>query len=122
MALTKLTLPLLQTNEQKMPHLPNQGGDNFQMIPDQTINYKNTGFLDNDLLVTYLNKKNPLQLPKSKRIVIKGNNNVPKYNPPSSSSSSAWSWVRIPNSALNNTIFMLWMFTVCSFPLIYKDI
>ena len=77
------------------------------MIPDQTINYKNTGFLDNDLLVKYLSKKNPLLLPKSKRIVVKGNSNIatPRTE---TQSSSAWSWVRDPNSALNNTIFMLW--------------
>ena len=96
-----------------MPYLFKKGGDNFQMIPDQTINYKNTGFLDNDLLVKYLSKKNPLQLPQSKRIVVKGkNSNVAIINNGAVMSSSALSWIRIPNSVLNYTIFMLLMFTV----------
>ena len=83
------------------------------MIPDQTINYKNTGFLDNDLLVTYLSKKNPLQLPKSKRIVVKGKtSNVAIINNGAVMSSSALSWVQIPNSVLNYSIFMLLMLSI----------
>ena len=57
-----------------MPSYLAHGGDNFKMIPDQTISYKNTGFLDNDLLVKYLRKKNPLKLPIANRIVVNGNN------------------------------------------------
>jgi hypothetical protein len=40
------------------------------MIPDSITEYKNTGFLDNDLLVSYLGKNNLLKLPQSGRIVI----------------------------------------------------
>jgi len=100
-----------------MPSYLAKGGDNFKMIPDQTISYKNTGFLDNDLLVKYLRKKNPLKLPVANRIVVNGNNSG--YPPSNSVMSSAKK--SFPHCA-PDTIFMLWMFTVCSFPLIYKDI
>ena len=85
------------------------------MIPDETINYKNTGYLDNDLLVQYLHKKDPLKLPKAERIVINGKNSW-KY--PTNTSVMSHSSKR-PET---DTLFMLWMFIVCSLPLIYKDI
>lgn len=46
------------------------GGDKYQMIPDQMKYHKNTGFLDNDLIISYLDKNNPLLLPPAGRIVV----------------------------------------------------
>ncbi len=31
-----------------------KGGDSYQMIPDNLIEHRNTGFLDNDLLGKFL--------------------------------------------------------------------
>ena len=56
--------------EVAMPSFLALGGDRFTMIPESTIEYKNTGFLDNDLLEAYLRKNNPLQLPEAGRIVV----------------------------------------------------
>lgn len=56
--------------EVAMPSFLALGGDRFTMIPESTIEYKNTGFLDNDLLEAYLRKNNPLKLPKAGRIVV----------------------------------------------------
>ena len=56
--------------EVAMPSYLALGGDKFTMIPESTIEYKNTGFLDNDLLEAYLRKNNPLQLPEAGRIVV----------------------------------------------------
>ena len=46
------------------------GGDQYKMIPDFLKEYKNTGFLDTDLIVAYLQNHNPLQLPEPGRITI----------------------------------------------------
>ncbi len=56
--------------EVAVPSFLATGGDRFQMIPDELSEYKNTGFLDNDLLVSYLKKNDPLELPASGRIVV----------------------------------------------------
>ena len=47
-----------------------KGGDGYQMIPDTLEFHKNTGFLDNDLIVNYLKRKSPINLPKSGRILF----------------------------------------------------
>lgn len=59
-----------QLYEVAVPSFLAFGGDTFQMIPDSMVEYKNTGFLDNDLIVSYLNKNNPLQLPPAGRIIM----------------------------------------------------
>lgn len=53
-----------------VPSFLAMGGDRFQMIPDSMVEYKNTGFLDNDLIGNYLKKNSPLQLPQAGRIVV----------------------------------------------------
>ena len=40
------------------------------MIPDSRKEYKNIGLLDNDLLVSYLKKNDPLELPDPHRITV----------------------------------------------------
>ena len=40
------------------------------MIPDNLREHRNTGFLDNDLFVSYLKKNDPLTLPSEGRIKI----------------------------------------------------
>ena len=64
--------PIVDTEhyEIAVPSFLALGGDRFKMIPDHKIAYKNTGFLDNDLLEAYLRKNNPLQLPAAGRIVV----------------------------------------------------
>ena len=47
-----------------------KGGDGYQMIPDNLREHRNTGFLDNDLFVSYLKKNDPLTLPSEGRIKI----------------------------------------------------
>ena len=59
-----------------VPSFLANGGDEYKMIPAQMKAYKNTGFLDNDLLVQYLNNHNPLQLPDSGRITVITGNSV----------------------------------------------
>ena len=46
------------------------GGDGYKMIPDYLVNHKNTGYLDNDLIVSYLGQNSPLQAPEEGRIFI----------------------------------------------------
>lgn len=45
-----------------------RGGDGYQMIPDHLLAHKNTGYLDNDLIVRYLTKYSPLEEPQMGRI------------------------------------------------------
>eukprot|EP00095_Tigriopus_kingsejongensis_P006521 maker-scaffold172_size289735-snap-gene-1.31 protein:Tk06521 transcript:maker-scaffold172_size289735-snap-gene-1.31-mRNA-1 annotation:"hypothetical protein DAPPUDRAFT_42388" len=45
-----------------------RGGDGYQMIPDHLLAHKNTGYLDNDLIVRYLAKRSPVSEPQMGRI------------------------------------------------------
>lgn len=47
-----------------------KGGDGYNMIKDNLLQHQNTGFLDNDLLVSYIRKNTPLSVPKAGRIVV----------------------------------------------------
>ena len=47
-----------------------KGGDKYTMIPDNLIEHKNTGFLDNDLLVAYIRANKPLKEPSAGRITV----------------------------------------------------
>ena len=53
-----------------MPSYLANGGDSYQMIPEFRKEYKNIGLLDNDLLVSYLKKNDPLELPDPHRITV----------------------------------------------------
>ncbi len=46
------------------------GGDGYSMIPDNLVEHRNTGFLDGDLIVSYLKKNDPVRAPAPGRIVI----------------------------------------------------
>ena len=59
-----------QLYEVAMPSYLANGGDRYQMIPDFRKEYKNIGLLDNDLLVDYLKKNDPLELPDPHRITV----------------------------------------------------
>ena len=61
--------------EVAVPSFLASGGDTFKMIPDSMVEYKNTGFLDSDLLVAFLRKNDPLQLPESGRLVVLSTSN-----------------------------------------------
>ena len=47
-----------------------KGGDGYSMIPNNLIEHRNTGFLDNDLLVAYLKEQSPLGEPIAGRIFL----------------------------------------------------
>lgn len=47
-----------------------KGGDGYKMIPENLIEYRNTGFLDNDLLVSYIRKNTPIRPPTAGRIIM----------------------------------------------------
>ena len=47
-----------------------KGGDGYNMIKENLLEHRNTGFLDNDLLVSYIRKNTPLSVPKAGRIVV----------------------------------------------------
>ncbi len=79
------------------------GGDTFAMIPEQLIEYKNTGFLDNDLIVAYLKKHNPLQLPKAGRMVVLSDNTNPTTMVIASRGAIAWSPLALTDA------LMLWI-------------
>jgi 2',3'-cyclic-nucleotide 2'-phosphodiesterase (5'-nucleotidase family) len=49
-----------------------KGGDGYKMIPDNLIEHKNTGYLDNDVIVSYLRENSPLSLPEAGRIILAG--------------------------------------------------
>ena len=53
-----------------MPSYLANGGDSYKMIPEFRKEYKNIGLLDNDLLVSYLKKNDPLELPDPHRITV----------------------------------------------------
>ena len=44
------------------------GGDGYKMIPNNLVAHKNTGYLDNDLIVDFIGKNSPLQEPDAGRI------------------------------------------------------
>lgn len=47
-----------------------KGGDGYAMIPDTLVEHKNTGMLDNDLLVNYVSGHSPISAPTAGRIVV----------------------------------------------------
>jgi len=53
-----------------LPNYLAYGGDRYYMIPKEKTHHKNTGFLDKDILISYLGKNIPLKLPSPGRIVI----------------------------------------------------
>ncbi len=59
-----------ETYDVALPSYLAYGGDRFQMIPNEKTHHKNTGFLDKDLLISYLEKNNPLEFPAPGRIII----------------------------------------------------
>ena len=44
------------------------GGDGYSMIPENLVAHKNTGYLDNDLIVDFIGKNSPLREPDRGRI------------------------------------------------------
>ena len=47
-----------------------KGGDGYNMIKDNLVEHRNTGFLDNDLLVSYIRKNTPIGVPNAGRIEV----------------------------------------------------
>jgi 5'-nucleotidase len=48
-----------------------KGGDGYSMIPENTISYRNSGLLDNDLIVAYLGKHSYVSEPELGRIRLR---------------------------------------------------
>lgn len=66
-----------ETYDVALPSYLAYGGDRYEMIPKEKTHHKNTGFLDKDLLISYLGKNTPLKFPAPGRIIIiTGNNQV----------------------------------------------
>lgn len=53
-----------------LPNYLAYGGDKYDMIPKEKTHHKNTGFLDKDILISYIRKNIPLKLPSAGRIII----------------------------------------------------
>ncbi len=47
-----------------------KGGDGYEMIPDSLIEHRNTGALDNDIIVEYIRDHQPLRAPEEGRIIF----------------------------------------------------
>ena len=64
--------PIIDTDayDVAVPSFLVKGGDGYNMIKDDLLEHRNTGFLDNDLLVSYIRKSTPIGVPKAGRIVV----------------------------------------------------
>lgn len=97
--------------EVAVPSFLAAGGDLFTMIPESLVEYKNTGFLDNDLMVAYLQKHNPLRLPAAGRIVMLADNDkllassAVSQHPMLSPTFMLWMYIFLSNSPRKYNLF-----------------
>ncbi|XP_067124170.1 snake venom 5'-nucleotidase-like [Centruroides vittatus] len=105
----------LPINESKiyrvvMPTYLTQGGDDYKMIPENTLRLLNTGSLDIDIVVDYLNKSSPIVTGIEGRI-----NFVDPYAPCNGAALST-----INNNSL--CIYAFLTFSILLFPGVHKNL